>query len=373
MLRALFISLLLIHGLIHMLGFVNQWVIALGTQMSEKTIIPLSTGTSKLLGFFWLLTGLCLLWSTVLVWFQNNWWITVTLVCVAFSQVLIILYWPDAKAGTLINVFILFGIGLTNAHNRFEQFADQQAWQLMTPESSDRSVITKPMLTGLPTPVREWLIASGVVGEERIHLVRLRQQGFMRTSPDGQWMPTKAEQYINVDKPGFVWKADVKLLPFLPLAGLDQYINGKGNMRINALSFLPLVNAANSKFDQGELLRYLSEMCWYPSAALSPFITWECFDATSAVATITYKGVTASALFSFDDQYRLISVTAKRYKEADAASRLESWYIPVRGWKIMNGIRIPVKGDVMWKLDAGDFTYYQWEITDIDYNKQMLY
>lgn len=373
MLRALFISLLLIHGLIHILGFVNQWVIEIGTQMSEKTIIPLSTGTSKFLGVLWLLTGLCFLWSSVLVWLLSSWWTTVTMVCVAFSQVLIILYWPDAKAGTLINVFILFGVELTNAHNRFEQFADQQARQLMAQESLDRSVITKPMLTGLPTPVQMWLENSGVVGKVRAHTVRLRQHGLMRASPDGMWMPTEAEQYIDVDKPGFVWKAEVKLFPFLPLAGLDQYINGKGNMRIKALSLIPIVNASNSKIDQGELLRYLSEMCWYPSAALSPFITWECFNATKAVAIITYKGVTASALFSFDDQYRLISVTAKRYKEADAASRLENWYIPLQDWKSMSGIRIPVKGDVIWKLDAGDFTYYQWEITDIDYNKQMLY
>jgi hypothetical protein len=28
---------------------------------------------------------------------------------------------------------------------------------------------------------------------------------------------------------------------------------------------------------------------------------------------------------------------------------------------------VPVRGDVRWKLKAGDFTSYRWEITDIEY------
>lgn len=373
MLRFLFVSLLLVHGLIHVLGFVNQWVLALGTQMSGKSLITMSPGTSKLMGILWLITGLCFLLAATAYWLQRDWWLTVALTSTILSQALIITYWPDAKAGTIVNVLIAFAIGMTYAHNRFEQFADREASQLLSQPGVGSQLITREMLIHLPMPVQQWLMASGVVGKELVHTVRLQQKGLMRTSPDGTWMPTTAQQYIDVDKPGFVWKADVRMFSLLPLAGLDKYVDGKGNMQVKGLSFIPIVNASDAKTDQGELLRYLSEMCWYPSAALSPYITWQPIDDTQAQATMSYKGVTASAIFTFDIQHRLVSVAAKRYKGNDAQSQMEDWYIPARAWKSMDGITIPVKGDVIWKLPTGDFNYYQWEITDIDYNRPVLY
>ncbi|GAB4033818.1 DUF6544 family protein [Spirosoma jeollabukense] len=373
MLRFVIASLLLLHGLIHVVGFVNQWALALGTQMSGKSLITMSAGTSKLMGILWLITGLCFLLASVSYWLQRDWWLTVALVSVVLSQALIIIYWPDAKAGTVVNVLIALVIGMTHAHNRFEQFADQEARLLISQPTNGSQVITREMLIHLPTPVQQWLIASGVVGKEMVHSVRLQQKGLMRTSPDGTWMPTTAKQYIDVDKPGFVWKADVQMFSLLPLAGLDKYVDGKGSMQIKGLSCIPIVNASDAKIDQGELLRYLSEMCWYPSAALSPFITWQPIDANQAQATMRYKGVTTSAIFTFDTQHRLVSVSAKRYKRNDTQSQKEDWYIPARAWKSMDGIVIPVKGDVIWKLPTGDFNYYQWEITAIDYNTPVLY
>ncbi|GAB4020181.1 DUF6544 family protein [Spirosoma koreense] len=302
-----------------------------------------------------------------------NGWTSLALASILLSQTLIILFWSDAKVGTLANALIALSVWISIAHNRFEEYADQEARQVMIQPTTVHQVIDRTMLIHLPMPVQQWLIASGVVGKEQVHTVRLQQIGLMRTNPRGRWMPTQAEQYIDVDKPGFVWKADVRPFAWLPLAGLDKYADGKGTMQIKALSFIPIVNASDAKIDQGELLRYLSEMCWYPSAALRPYITWQPIDEKQSEATINYKGVTASAVFTFDAQHRLVSVAAKRYKGDSAQSQLEDWYIPARSWKIINGVRIPVKGDVIWKLQTGDFNYYQWEIAAIDYNKRVLY
>jgi hypothetical protein len=49
-------------------------------------------------------------------------------------------------------------------------------------------------------------------------------------------------------------------------------------------------------------------------------------------------------------------------------STLENWYMPVSEWTEFNGIRVPSKGDVIWKLKDGDFNYYKWEIEAIEYN-----
>ena len=107
MLRYLFSFLLLVHGLIHLLGFVHQWHLARISQMTGKTLIPVSESASKLLGLCWLLA--CLGFGLALVgyWPRRDWWMAAALGSVILSQMLIILYWPDAKAGTVANVVII--------------------------------------------------------------------------------------------------------------------------------------------------------------------------------------------------------------------------------------------------------------------------
>jgi len=37
-------------------------------------------------------------------------------------------------------------------------------------------------------------------------------------------------------------------------------------------------------------------------------------------------------------------------------------------YKGINGFRIPTRGEAIWNLDSGDFSYIKVEITDIEYN-----
>ena len=121
------------------------------------------------------------------------------------------------------------------------------------------------------------------------------------------------------------------------------------------------------------MLRFLGEIVWFPSAALSDTITWEAIDARSARATMRYGGASASAVFAFGDDGRFTSLTARRYMSADGGARLETWVIPVTEWRAVRGIDMPVRGNAVWKLAAGDFDYYRWEITDVEVNHPALY
>jgi hypothetical protein len=117
------------------------------------------------------------------------------------------------------------------------------------------------------------------------------------------------------------------------------------------------------------MLRYLGEIVWFPSAALSDYISWEAVDERSARATMRYAGVTAAAVFAFDESGRFVSLTADRYMSADGGARLEKWVIPATDWRTVRGIEIPVRGNAVWKLASGDFDYYRWEILDVEINR----
>ena len=49
------------------------------------------------------------------------------------------------------------------------------------------------------------------------------------------------------------------------------------------------------------------------------------------------------------------------------AGRLERWSITVTAWRSFAGVDVPAAGEVTWNLEAGDFTYYRWEITQLEH------
>lgn len=277
--------------------------------------------------------------------------------------------------GILAVLIVLVFVVSAAANSLFDRQVAKEVGELYgsSPENK-KEIITIEDLAGLPPCVQKWMERSQVVGKEKISTVRLKQKGLMRLTVDQPWMPFEAQQYFTVDQPGFVWKAKVKMNPLLYFAGRDRYFQGHGEMNIKALSLLTVVNASgSSEMDQSTLLRYLAEMMWFPTAALNDYIKWEEVDDNSARATMTYMGVTGSGVYTFDDNGDLASFFAKRYREVNGQYVMDPWGGVVRGYNEFNGIRISSKTDVIWKLETGDFHWFQCEITDIDYNKPQLY
>ncbi len=124
------------------------------------------------------------------------------------------------------------------------------------------------------------------------------------------------------------------------------------------------------KINQGTLQRYLGEIVWFPTAAVSPYIKWEEVDSMTAKATMTYKGTTGSALFYFNENGDFVKFSAMRYMGTDNDSQLKEWTITLNEYKIYDGIKIPVKGEATWKLNNGNFTWYNLEIFDVKYNQE---
>lgn len=233
-------------------------------------------------------------------------------------------------------------------------------------------IIRKADLEGLPLCVQKWLENSQVIGKERIRTVRLKQKGFMRMKEGQPWMPTEAEQYFTIGEPGFIWKAKIKAAPLLHIVGRDKYYDGKGNMLIKILSLITVADARGKELDQGTLLRYLAETVWFPTAALSSYIKWEEIDSNSARAIMSYRGVTASGVFMFNEKGEVINFVAERYMELNGQYVMETWSTPMKDYKEFNGIRIPTKGEAIWNLKTGNFSWYQVEITEIEYNKPVV-
>jgi Family of unknown function (DUF6544) len=106
------------------------------------------------------------------------------------------------------------------------------------------------------------------------------------------------------------------MLPLVSVVGRDQYRNGEASLQMRSLSLIPVANKIGRGLNQGDLLRYLGELQWFPAAAMGDYITWEELGANSARATISYGGITASRTFFFGDNGRLLEARAIRYNDA---------------------------------------------------------
>ena len=370
MIRIIFSFIIILHGLIHLSGFVKEWKLIQVKQLTGETLISLSGGLSETVGILWLTACLLFILSGVAYLLGKGWWWMVAVIAIVISQILIIIYWKDAKFGTIANFIILIACVLSYGSWSFDRMVKDELKSFLSKKKVEKRIVTAEMIDELPPVVQKWLKRSNIVGKEIIQLAYLNQRGKMKTKPDGSWMSVDAEQYITASPPGFLWIADVKS-SLLHLSGRDKYEEGRGHMLIKLFSLIPVVDAKGKEIDQGALLRYLGEIVWAPSAALSDYITWEEVDSTTARATMSYGGITASGIFKFDENGDFVSFEADRYYYRKEGSTLERWVITAKkNYKEFGGIRVPVTLSVAWKFETGDFTWYKLEIREINYNIQ---
>ena len=146
-----------------------------------------------------------------------------------------------------------------------------------------------------------------MIGKPFISYARVTQEAEMKMKPDqAEWLQANALQLTTIYKPAFIWTTHVEMNSLVYFLGRDKFEDGKGEMRIKVNALLNVVNERGGKMDEGSLQRYLGEMVWFPSLALSPYITWKVIDENTAKATMTYKGTTGSGLFYFDNDARFI-------------------------------------------------------------------
>jgi hypothetical protein len=330
----------------------------------------LSQPISKPYGIIWLAAFLLFTASAISFLSKYEYWWVIGMLAVLVSQFLIIVYWSDAKYGTIINVIILVATILAYSHLSFNKKVTAETTQMLEGSvTSQKAVISEEMIAGLPDVVQKWLNESGIVGKENIDRVYLEQSAQMLLKPEQtDWYNATAKQYFTVDPPAFNWSVSLQMNPLMHVVGRDKFVDGHGEMTIKLLSLIPVVNAKNNeKVNQATLQRYLAEIVWFPSAALSPHISWESIDDHSAKATMTYKGTEGSGVFHFDENGSFDKFTAMRYAETDANSEPKLWTVTATKTDIRNGVKIPVELRANWKLEDGDWTWLKLKITNIEY------
>jgi len=253
---------------------------------------------------------------------------------------------------------------------RFDRLVkrDVEALLARATTTAGEAVVTEAMLKDLPEPVRRYLKHAGIVGKPSVDTVYLEQKGQMYLGSKQGWVPLDAEEHYTVQPPGFVWDVTIHKGP-LPIArGRDTYAGGEGRMVIKAGSLFTVVDDKGPEMDQGSMMRYLSEMIWFPTAFLDDNISFEPIDDESARVTLTDGGKSVSATMYFDEEGKVTDFVAKRYRTVEGGYDLETWSAPVYEYGELAGLKLPLRGGAVWKLPEGDLKYADITITHLEYN-----
>ncbi len=235
-------------------------------------------------------------------------------------------------------------------------------------------VFTKEEFSHLPKVIQNYIEYCGYIGTEKMSNVMMEYHDVnFSQGLNGPTMKIGYTQYNFVNKPCRMALIDSFMFG-IPFEGYDYYQNGSGGMKGVIAKVITLFDQTGLEMDKACLVTFLAESMFVPTTLLQDYITFEELDDYRVKATITYEGQTASGIFTFNEQYEMISFTTNDRGVANADGTME--YVP---WSALcseyinsdNGIMQPTKFQAVWNYPDNDFIYFDGIISKITYHERV--
>lgn len=366
--HAVVVSVVLAHGLIHLLGAAKGF----GWVRVDLLKEPIGPG----MGAIWLAAAALVLSTGVLLGIGLRWWWVVGAVAVAVSQGAIFTSWSDAKAGTFANLILLaavaYGYASRGPRSYRTEYQRLAAGALAPPLPA--GLVTEADLARLPALVAAYVRKSGAVGQPRVTNFCARLHGRIRAGSANPWMSFTGEQ-VNTFSPqqSRLFFMDATLFG-LPVDVLHVFRHESATMRVKACSIVPMVNAAGPEMNRGETVTLFNDLCLLaPAALIDAPIIWHDLDKRRVRGAYTYGANTVTADLAFNDEHDLVDFVSddRSRVSADGKSFLrQRWSTPVHDYQMVGCRRIPNFAEAQWHAPEpeGEFTYVELHLDHVEYN-----
>ena len=395
--RWFFALFVLLHGLLHLLGFVKAFELA--------ELSTLTQPISRPMGVVWFVAAVLLCAAAGVFAFTTRAFWMIGLVAALVSQVVIITSWSDARVGTLANliiavvsVMVFVGEGPVSLRSEYRREVRRA---LATTRPGE--VLGEGDLASLPPPLRRYLEVSGAVGRPRVSAFRARWRGRIRSSAGvlaeecpkrngrfaresggrssasrpnrgsatSPWMDLSAEQVNTSDPPSRLFFMDATMRG-VPITGLHAYLGDQASMRVRVLGLVPVADGRGPEMTRAETVTLLNDACMLaPSMLTSPAYRWEALSADRVRGVLTNAGHTVSAelIFGEDGMLRdFVSDDRSRSIDGKSFERLR-WSTPLSATRAYGPVRLASHGEARWHLpDGTSFAYVELELEDIEHD-----
>ncbi len=226
-------------------------------------------------------------------------------------------------------------------------------------------------IASLPPPVRRYFETALSDGQPIVAAANLEHAGtFDAGAKAPEWRRFTSTQRVVTRARGFDWDAKIAVFPGVAVRVHDAYVEGDGFLHASVAGLVTVAHLQGAgDIARGELLRFVAEAAWYPTALLpGEGVRWEAIDARSARATVRDRDVEASLVFGFADDGSIDTVYAEARGRTVGRDIVPT---PWRGrfWNAVrrDGMLVPLDGEVSWLLAEGARPYWRGHVASIAY------
>jgi hypothetical protein len=357
MLKYILAFVIVLHGLIHFMGFAK----AFGYGDMKQLTLPVS----KPVGSLWMLTAFLFIAATALLLLKKEAWIYVAAASVILSQILIVMVWKDAKWGTVANLIILIVSFLAFTSLRFEKTFRANVQKHLA-KTTSTYILTEADLQHLPTPVQRYLHYSNIIGKPKPGNMHVVFEGEMR-SKGKDWFQFTSEQYNFFDEPTRLFFMKANMFG-ISVPGYHRYESKKALMNIKLFGLIDVVKIEDENLAKGETVTVFNDMCLMaPGFLTDKRITWEPMNDTTVKATLTNGAIKVSAVLYFNKDGQLIDFISNDRYETNTKQWLP-FSTPVSEYKAISNMNLISYGEAVWHYPDSAFVYGKFRTQKIEYN-----
>ncbi|MDZ4708778.1 MAG: DUF6544 family protein [Saprospiraceae bacterium] len=366
--KVMFAGLILLHGVLHLLGFFKAFQMAPIDQLT----IPIS----RPLGMMWLFAALALITSAFLFLFHSaRWWIPACL-GLLISVYLILNYWVDSKWGMIPNLFLLVALVLHLATYLFKAKYAVDVKQLQNvisiPADHSGHELSLNDLAPVPDLVKNYIVKTGFVGKPIIKNFRAISEGVIRKNENSAWIPLRIEQYNFIEPMTRLFYMN-GTMKGLPVTGYHRFKDGHASMDVRLASVVKVHYQDGKEMDIAETVTYFNDLCVFAPGAL-PFkhVQWEVLDSLAVRAVFTEGNITIRATLYFNDRNELVDFESddRYFNQEDHTMSKFKWNTPIADYREYHGYYLASKAEAIWHFPQGKLVYARFDLKEIDFNSE---
>lgn len=244
-----------------------------------------------------------------------------------------------------ILVFAMIGVVvvLKAPYSKVKVDFNRASAELMKETLPSDEVFTEEDIKALPSPVKRYFNYCGFIGTKKMSCMKATFKNVaFKTGKDKPSLKIDYTQYNFVDKPNRIALIDSSMFG-IPFQGFDSYNNGVGSMKGVVAKIYTMFDQQGEDMNKSSLVTYLAECFIVPNVILQDYITWESIDDIHAKATISYYGISASGIFTFNENGEMASFTTddRVATETDGTAKNVKWTAICSDYKESKGIKKP--------------------------------
>lgn len=236
--------------------------------------------------------------------------------------------------------------------------------------SVENKIFTDKDFSHLPAVVQRYMENCGYIGTPKMSYLKMEYHNvdFLQ-GKNGPALKIDYTQYNFVKDPCRMALIDSSMFG-IPFEGYDYYQNGTGGMKGVIAKVITLFDQTGPDMDKACLVTFLAESMFAPAVLLQDYITFEEISDYKVRAVISREGQTAGGIFTFNEQYEMVSFTTndRAARKKDGSMEYIPWSARCSDYQLHeNGIRYPTTFQAVWNESDGDFVYFDGTISLVSY------